>query len=82
MAGHFEPFRFRGNEVRIMRDVTRPRIKRRYTLAPEGRVIASAEEHVSDMNHFISGHRYSSADRLRYERAMLDDGFEPRMIKR
>lgn len=75
MAGHFEPFRFRGNEVRIMREVTRPRINLRYTLAPEGRVIASAED-------FISGHRYSSADRLRYERAILDDGFERRMIKR
>lgn len=82
LAGHFEPFRFRGNEVRIVRDVTWPRMKLRYTLTRDGRVIASAEEHVSNMNHFVSGHRYSSADRLRYEKTMLDDWFERRVIKR
>lgn len=82
LAGHFEPFRFRnGSDVRIVRDITSPRIKLRYTLTRGDRLVASAEEHLSDMNFLMSGNRYSSSDRLRYEKAMLDAWFEKRISK-
>jgi len=83
LAGHFEPFRFRnGPDVRIVRDITLPRIKLRYTLTRGDQLVASAEENLSDMNFLMSGNRYSSGDRLRYEKAMLDDWFEKRITKR
>lgn len=82
LAGHFEPFRFRGADVRVVRDVTPPRIKLRYTLSRDDRTVASAEEQVSDLNFLTSIGRYSSTDRLRYEKAMLDDWFEKRFGRR
>ena len=83
LAGHFEPFRFRnGPDVRIVRDITLPRIKLRYTLTRRDQLVASAEENLSDMNFLMSANRYSSGDRLRYEKAMLDDWFEKRITKR
>ena len=83
LAGHFEPFRFRGGaDVRIVRDVTWPRIKLRYTLSRDGQVVAGAEEQISDMNYLASANRYPSTDRLRYEKPMLDNWFEKRIGKR
>lgn len=83
LAGRFEPFRFRnGADVRIMRDITWPRIKLRYTLTRGDQVVASAEEQLADMNYLMSINRYSSGDRLRYEKVMLDDWFAKRIGKR
>src|SRR6202007_505503 len=80
LAGHFEPFQFRGgNDVRIVRDITAPRIKLRYTLTRGDQVIAKGEEQLTDLNFMMSGARYSSDDRLRYEKALLDDWFEKRI---
>lgn len=83
LAGDFEPFATRtGRDLRIVRDVTWPRLKLRYTLtAADGRV-TTAEETVSDMNFLGSINRYASGDRLRYEKAMLDDWFERRFASR
>ena len=83
LAGQFEPFRFRnGTDVRIVRDVAWPRIKLRYTLTRDDQVVAGAEEQLADMNFLTSTNRYSSGDRLRYEKAMLDDWFERRIARR
>ena len=83
LAGHFEPFRFRnGADVRVVRDVAWPRIKLRYTLTRDDRVVAGAEEQLADMNFLTSSNRYLSGDRLRYEKAMLDDWFERRFARR
>ena len=83
LAGRFEPFRFRaGSDVRIVSDITWPRMKLRYTLTRGGQTIADAEEQLVDMNYLVSTNRYSSSDRLRYEKAMLDDWFEKRVVKR
>ena len=51
-------------------------------LTRDDRVVAGAEEQLADMNFLTSINRYSSADRLRYEKAMLDDWFERRIVKR
>lgn len=83
LAGHFEPWRFQGSsDVRIVRDITWPRIKLRYALTRGGHATASAEEQLADLNYLMSINRYSSSDRLRYEKAMLDDWFEKRIVKR
>ena len=80
LAGWFEPFRLRtGTDVRVLRDITWPRIKLHYTLARGDRVIASAEEQVVDLNYLVTVNRYGSSDRLRYEKAMLDDWFSRRI---
>ena len=34
------------------------------------------------MNYLMSGNRYPSIDRLRYEKAMLDDWFDRRIARR
>jgi hypothetical protein len=79
LAGGFEPFATRSaTELRILRDVTWPRIKLRYTLTRDGAVVASAEERVSDQNYLMSSNRYPGSDRLRYEKTMLDDWFAKR----
>ncbi|MGY8669253.1 DUF3016 domain-containing protein [Bradyrhizobium sp. UFLA05-109] len=72
LAGQDEP-RGRGTEVRVMRDVTPPRIKLRYTLSG-GRRTRSGEDDLSDMNYLMNssgrlGGRYG------YEKALLDDWF-------
>ncbi|MBA2961924.1 MULTISPECIES: DUF3016 domain-containing protein [Ramlibacter] len=77
LAGRYEPFRFRGS-VRVVRDITWPRMGVRYTLSRAGQVVATGQEQVSDMNYLWTGQRYSGTDPFRYEKAMLDDWFEKR----
>ncbi|MDM0108942.1 DUF3016 domain-containing protein [Variovorax sp. J22R24] len=83
LAGWFEPFRFRtyADNVRILREITWPRIKLRYTLTRGGEVTASAEEHVAALNYLMTVNPYSVSDRLRYEKAMLDDWFDRRFVR-
>lgn len=82
LAGHFEPFTFRSAaDIRIVRDVTWPRLKLRYVLAEGDRVLARGEEAISDPAFMMSAGRYSGTDRLRYEKALLDDWFERRISR-
>jgi hypothetical protein len=82
LAGWFEPWRFRAYQnVRILRDITWPRFKLRYTLKRGDQVLASAEEQVVDLNYLMTVNRYSPEDRLRYEKAMLDDWFDRRIVQ-
>lgn len=78
LAGHFEPFRFRGADVRIVRDISAPRIKLRYALSRGGQVLAQAEERLTDLGFLMGYNRYPAGDRLRYEKAMLDAWFDKR----
>ena len=80
LAGWFEPFTFRsGAQVRIMREVTWPRIKLRYALTRGDQLLASGEEQLIDQNYLMMTNRYFVGDRLRYEKAMLDAWFERRI---
>ena len=74
LAGQFEPVRG-GEEVRVIRDVTGPRIRLRYVLTQGSRVVGAGEERVSDINFLTNWNPYPAADRLRYEKAMLDRWF-------
>ena len=83
LAGQFEVSRRRlGSDVRVVRDSTWPRIKLRYTLTKGTQVTASREEQITDKNYLTSINRYASGDRLRYEKAMLDEWFDKRVAKR
>lgn len=76
LAGHFEPWRHRAADVRILRDITWPSMRLRYTLSENDQVLASTEERLADMHYLGSYNTYASNDRLRYEKAMLDRWFE------
>ena len=82
LAGDFETSRLtRFSDVRVVRDIASPRIKLRYSGKLGDRVVTGSEEQLSDMN-FLWGHnRYSSGDRLRYEKPMLDKWFEEHFAK-
>ncbi len=82
LAGDFDSLRFaRFSDVRVVRDIASPRMTLRYTAKLGDRVLTGPEEQLSDMN-FLWGHnRYSSGDRLRYEKPMLDKWFEMRFVK-
>lgn len=82
LAGRFEPLRFHGQDLRVVRDITWPRMTLRYTLSQGDRVLASGEDRLIDMNFMMSVNIYASSDPLRYEKAMLDDWFDKRIVQR
>ena len=83
LAGEFEPLRSgAGADVRVLRDITWPRIKLHYTLTDHALPVASADVQLSDLSYLSSINRYGSGDRLRYEKAMLDDWFNKRIVRR
>ena len=78
VAGHFLP----AYDARILRGVTWPRMKLRYALKENGRVVLSAEEAIADLNYLSSPTFYGPSDSLRYEKRMLDDWFRARIVER
>lgn len=74
LAGQFEPLR-NGAEVRVIRDVTGPRMRLRYVLTQGGRVVDAGEQWVTDIDFLTNWNPYPAADPLRYEKAMLDGWF-------
>ncbi len=51
LAGHFEPWRRNLSDVRILRDVTPPRVKLRYVLTDRGKRGRSGEDNLTDINY-------------------------------
>jgi hypothetical protein len=60
---------------RIMRESTWPKIRLRYELTQNRRVISAGDELVSEQMYLGSLGMASSSDPLRYEKNMLDDWF-------
>ena len=59
LAGRVEPFAFPMQpDLRIVRDITWPRMKLRYTLLNGEKIVKSGEEKVSDMNFMFTNNRY------------------------
>lgn len=83
LAGSFEPWLgpSAGN-LRVVRDVTGPRLRLRYVLERGRSVLASREEQLSDPAFLMAPNRYAGSDRLRYEKALLDQWFEQRIVRR
>lgn len=71
LAGQVEP-RSRGTEVRVMRDVTPPRIRLRYMLSGKGST-RSGEDVLSDISYQSGGR--SPIGPYGYEKALLSDWF-------
>lgn len=82
LAGDFQPLRWANlSDVRVVRDIASPRITLRYTVKQGDRVVTGPEEQLSNMNFLWHHNRYSSGDRLRYEKPLLDAWFEKRFAK-
>ena len=75
LAGENEPRGRTLSDVRIVRDVTPPRISLSYVLTEKGKRTRSGEETLSDINYQMNTSARLSSDRYRYEKALLDDWF-------
>lgn len=82
LAGRFELWRINARDLRLMREVTWPRIEVRYTLEQNGVVVESGEEAVTDLNYLMRAGIAYSSDPLRYEKAMLEEWFRTRFVER
>lgn len=82
LAGQYEPWRREFYDVRILRDITPPRFKLRYTLKQGRTVLMSGEETVTDMNYLWNPSARYSNDRFPYEKDMLRDWFRKRFADR
>lgn len=75
LAGEYEPWRRNLSDVRIMRDVTPPRIKLSYVLNEKGKRTRSGEDDLTDINYQMNPSARFASDRYGYEKALLDDWF-------
>jgi hypothetical protein len=82
LAGRLEYRDLWPREVRVILPVTWPSIKLRYRLKQGQQVLASGEELVSDMEYLHRVNAYPTSDPRRYEKLMLDDWFEHRLVER
>ena len=81
-AGQFEPWRQPpGDQIRVLRDVTPPRITLRYAVTERGRTLARGEEQVTDIDYLNDIGARASSDRLAYEKSMLRDGLRDRLVR-
>lgn len=78
LAGRYEPWHVDTHDVRYMRDVTWPRVDLEYRLLAGDEEIARGKEVLIDMNYLSRAGLRSNSDRLRYEKAMLDEWFRGR----
>ena len=76
MAGRENPAMRSTQDFRVMTGGAHwPRMRLRYTLEQNGKVIASGNAYLSDMSYLQRIGRYSSSDSLRFEKQMIDDWF-------
>ncbi|MDO8068297.1 MULTISPECIES: DUF3016 domain-containing protein [unclassified Janthinobacterium] len=76
MAGRENPAMRSAQDFRVMTgQADWPRIRLHYVLEQDGKVIGSADAALSDMSYLTRINRYSSGDKLRYEKQMIDDWF-------
>jgi hypothetical protein len=76
LAGRLVPGAHGGHDLRILRGgADWPRIQLRYSLDEGGRVLASGDAKLADLNYLGHLNRYPDGDRLRYEKQMIDDWF-------
>lgn len=74
LAGSIE-FTRRMSRIRVMRDITSPRITLRYRLQTTDPATAMTEATLRDAAYLSHVNRYESGDPLRYEKHMLEDWF-------
>jgi len=82
LAGRLEWPRGFAGELRALTDIDAPRFVLRYTLHESARQVLSAQETVTDVNFRSRTGAYFRNDRLRHEKALLDDWFRARILER
>lgn len=78
LAGEFEPWHPLAHDVRIMRDITWPRIKLRYRLTENGQPTRAGEEDVTDQTYLMRAAFHRTGEVMPYEKAMLESWFRQR----
>ena len=74
LAGEIE-YTHRVPEVRVLRNITSPRIDLRYQLQTADQSQPESEVSLRDFSYLARINRYSEGDPLRYEKQMLDEWF-------
>ena len=80
LAGRLEPL-FASGDVRLMQEVTWPRLQFSYAVKENDRTISSGEVDLRDLDYLDGFNAYPSGDRLRYERRMLADWFRKALVR-
>lgn len=80
-AGRFEPWRAGASGPRVLTEVTPPSVRLRYRLSERGRVLASGEETVTDLNYLWDASARSSPSSFPYERELVRDWFRDRIVR-
>jgi hypothetical protein len=78
LAGQVEWWRPYGYDLRVMREVTPPRIKLRYALTENGRTTAQGDETLVDPYYLWQSGRPGSTEPFYYEKTMLERWFQER----
>lgn len=82
LAGRIVP-NFRFNDIRLLSGgADWPHMHVRYTIERGGQVLATGEDHLSNMAYLDRANRYMSGDPLRYEKQMVDDWFKEKVAAR
>lgn len=83
LAGYNEWWHRPGDDLRVMRDVTWPRIELGYVWRDAGGgVLGEGRERIADMNYLLHSREANNAlDRLPYEKIMLHDWFEQKLCR-
>jgi hypothetical protein len=83
LAGRHEWWRGKAYDVRIMREITWPRLDVRYVWRDAGgTVLAEGRERLADMNYLLhSAHASYESDVLPYEKRMVEDWIERRFCR-
>jgi hypothetical protein len=82
IAGRRDVLRAGGEDVRVYDDLSAPRIKLRYVLEQDGRVVSNGEQTLSDPTYLSTLARASTGDPIRYERPMLTKWFVATFVRR
>lgn len=83
LAGQIQPNFRNQQDLRIVRGgADWPRMKVRYSLESNGKVIDSGVDELRDMAYLGHINRYSEVDRLRWEKPMIDDWFTKKFAPR
>ena len=75
LAGEME-YMHRVPEIRVLRDISSPRIDLRYRLQTGDQTLPESEASLRDFSYLARINRYPEGDPLRYEKQMLDEWFQ------
>lgn len=77
LAGELQTLRWpTGSELRVMRDITWPRIALRYSLRHQGREVAGGEQRLSDLDYLSARPAGREGERYDPERRLMRRWFE------